>query len=98
VIRLVSESWLRGIYFANIAVPLLVGSRGSWAGATFGLLLAVTALVSALFYWYVFVSVWCFFAACVSAFECVIFYRLPERTGEQTLEIRDVGRSCQGIA
>jgi hypothetical protein len=95
VFAVVSEPWLRVIYFANIAAPLLVGSRGSWAGATFGLLLAVTALVSAIFYWYVFVSVWCFFAACVSAFECVIFYRLPERTRTPTNVLYE--RTCHGL-
>jgi len=98
VFALVSEPWLRVIYFANVAVPLLVGSKGSWAGAAFGLLLAVTALVSAVFYWYVFISVWCFFAACVSAFECVIFYRLPERTREQRMVYRDVPRIGTHVA
>jgi uncharacterized protein DUF6629 len=90
VFAVVSGSLLRVIYFANVAVPLLVGSRGGWAGAAFGLLLGVGALITAICYWYAFVSVWCFFAAWVSAFECVFFYRLPEGTKERAIHFRDV--------
>ncbi|NBC12340.1 MAG: hypothetical protein GVY09_03165 [Gammaproteobacteria bacterium] len=46
----------------------------------FGLLICVSVVVSAVAYGYAFVSVWCFFAALLSAWLGV---RLPERLGEQ---------------
>jgi uncharacterized membrane protein len=44
-----------------------------------GLALGVSAIVAALLFNYAFVSVWCFFAAVLSIYCCVFFYRLPPR-------------------
>ena len=48
-------------YLAVVAIPLVVSKAQGFAG--FGMVLLLSAMISQVFYWYAFVSVWCFFAA-----------------------------------
>lgn len=66
---------LRILYLLSVAVPPMFGSE-NW-GRLPGLVLGASALVAAVFYNYAFVSVWCFFAAVLAIYLCVVFYRLP---------------------
>ena len=68
----------RGLYALVVLVPLLASSEA--LARRFGLLICVSVIVSAVAYGYAFVSVWCFFAALLSAWLGV---RLPARLGEQ---------------
>jgi hypothetical protein len=71
---------LRVLYFLSVALPPLVGSE-NW-GRIPGLVLGATAIAAAILYDYAFVSVWCFFAAVLAIYCCVLFYRLPSPRGE----------------
>ena len=75
---------LRVLYFLSVALPPLLGSE-SW-GRIPGLVLGASALLAVVVFDYAFVSVWCFFAAALSIYCCVIFYRLPT-LGTKTLSV-----------
>ena len=77
VYQYVPRPYLRGLYIVSVAAPLGVAS-GTW-GQLPGLVLAASAAAAALAFGYAFVSVWCFFAAVLSAYLCVMFRSLPER-------------------
>jgi hypothetical protein len=64
-------------YFAVVATPVIISRAEGFGG--FGILLLASAVVSHLFYWQTFVSVWCFFAAILSAYLCVFFRRLARQ-------------------
>ncbi len=66
---------LRILYLLSVALPPMLGSE-SW-GRIPGLVLGASALIAALVFNYAFVSVWCFFAAVLAVYLCVVFYRLP---------------------
>ena len=78
-----ADLWTVG-YFLTVAVSLVMFcvrpqvnpvSKAVSVGAAVALpaLFAVCWFV----YWYAFASVWCFFAALLSLFLCLVFYRLP---------------------
>jgi hypothetical protein len=69
----------RGLYALVVLVPLLVSSEPLLR--RFGLLVFLSVMLSALAYGYAFVSVWCFFAAMLSAWLGV---RLAERLAGQS--------------
>jgi hypothetical protein len=71
----VDKAPLRVLYFLTVALPPLLGSE-TW-GRIPGLVLGASALLAVLVFDYAFVSVWCFFAAAMSIYCCVFFYRLP---------------------
>jgi hypothetical protein len=71
----VARPVLQLLYVASVGLPMALGSV-SW-GRFPALVLAATAAVSAVVYYYAFVSVWCFFAAVLSLSLCVLFYWLP---------------------
>jgi hypothetical protein len=75
VYQYVPQNLLRLLYFATIAIPLLLCSVGT--DKIFGALLGTSALLSQLIFWYAFVSVWCFFAAVLALYLCYAFYKLP---------------------
>lgn len=77
---LLSQPLGRGLYGLVVLVPLLVSSEP--LVRRFGLLIFLSVTLSAVAYGYAFVSVWCFFAALLSAWLGV---RLPERLGEQAI-------------
>jgi hypothetical protein len=66
------------VYFACVALPMVFSTAS--LGRVPGLALGVAALVAIILYEYAFVSVWCFFAAVMSIYCCVLFYRLPAPT------------------
>jgi hypothetical protein len=71
----VDKAPLRVLYFLTVALPPLLASE-TW-GRIPGLVLGASALLAVLVFDYAFVSVWCFFAAVMSVYCCVVFYRLP---------------------
>ncbi len=71
----VSRPVLRLLYLGSVGTPLLLSTQG--LGRLSGLGLGVSAVVSALLFDHAFVSVWCFFAAVLSAYLCCVFYALP---------------------
>jgi hypothetical protein len=75
VYRYVPRIVLRVLYLLSVVVPMLFGQRlfGWVPGAV---ILASVILAGALFN-YAFISVWCFFAAVLTTYTCVLFYRLP---------------------
>jgi Family of unknown function (DUF6629) len=77
IYRYISKPLLRVAYFMCVALPMLFGSES--LGKLPGLFFAVSAVISALVFSYAFVSVWCFFAALLSAYLCWMFYHLPAK-------------------
>jgi hypothetical protein len=75
VYKYVDKAPLRFLYFLSVALPPLVGSE-NW-GRIPGLVLGASAIAAVLLYDYAFVSVWCFFAAVLAIYCCVLFFRLP---------------------
>jgi hypothetical protein len=76
VYQYVPRPLLQALYFASIALPMVLSSQSF--GRIPGLVLGASAVLAAIVYDYAFVSVWCFFAAVLSIYCCVIFYRLPQ--------------------
>ena len=74
IYQYVPRPLLRIMYFLCVAIPLALGSQS--LGRTAGLIFAASAIVAVLLYDYAFVSVWCFFAAALSAYLCWIFARI----------------------
>src|SRR5262249_14615027 len=70
----VPQPLLRLLYFATMALPLALGGDGRMRW--FGLLFAGSAVLSWLAYSYAFASVWCFFAAVLSGYLCLVFASL----------------------
>lgn len=73
-----SVTILRVVYAAVICLPLLASTaRGV---RTFGVLIAISVIVTFLFAVYAFTSVWCYFAALLSGYVVFLIYRLPCRS------------------
>src|SRR5438132_660362 len=70
--ELMPHSWWDAGYGALVLFPFFIASPGQ-RFAAFRVLLAVSAAVSFLLFRYAFVSVWCFFAAMLSAQLCWTF-------------------------
>lgn len=69
--RQMPRVWWQLAYLVVVGVPLLIApSRGF---ARFGLALLISAIVTQIFFWMSFVSVWCFFAALLSLQLCLSF-------------------------
>jgi hypothetical protein len=84
VYRHVPRPLLRVLYFVSVALPLALGSE-PW-GRLPGLVLACSAVAAALLFEHAFVSVWCFFAAALSAYLCYVFRAMPEPGGPPTAQ------------
>jgi hypothetical protein len=69
---------LRALYMLSIVAPMVLGQR-FFGWLPLALLLGSVIVAAALFN-YAFVSVWCFFAAALTGYLCVLFHRLPART------------------
>jgi len=74
-----SRDVMRGIYALIVLLPLLLSSQGLIR--LFGVLTLGSVVVAALAYTEVFVSVWCFFAAILSAYLLFLVIRLDRRGG-----------------
>lgn len=75
VYRYVPRPALRALYLVFTVGPMVAGPNVF--GRLPGLMLAVSVLVAGAVFDYAFISVWCFFAAALSLYLCVTFYRLP---------------------
>jgi hypothetical protein len=68
-----TEAWHAG-YVAVVALPLVV--QGDWRVRSFSLMLVVSAILAQVAFAYAFISIWCAFAALLSAWLCFLFRRL----------------------
>jgi hypothetical protein len=67
---------IRLLYLASVAVPMVAGTV-DW-GRLPGIILGGLAIITFLVFDHAFVSVWCFFAAFLSAHVALLMYRVPE--------------------
>lgn len=77
VYEYVPRPLLRVMYLLCAVLPMALGS-GAFGRAP-GLMLVASVVVAAILFDYAFVSVWCFFAAVMSLYLCVLFRRMPTR-------------------
>jgi hypothetical protein len=76
VYQVVPRPVLRLLYLLSVAVPMIFARVNlGWVPAA---VLGASALVAILLFDHAFVSVWCFFAAVMAVYCCVVFYRLPQ--------------------
>jgi hypothetical protein len=80
VYAVVSVPLLRILYFGTIAVPMVLAGIGNGPMRHLGILFGVSAVVSQFYFSYAFASVWCFFAAILSGYLCLVFRSLPAAT------------------
>jgi hypothetical protein len=64
---------LRLLYLAAVLAPVFLGSGSNRAMKLLALIVLVSILVAYLFFAHAFISVWCFFAAVISAYLCYFF-------------------------
>ena len=67
---IISRTTVRVVYAVIVSVPLLLSSVPSVR--RFGVLVLVSVILSAVFFAYAFVSIWCFFAALLSLYVIVV--------------------------
>lgn len=72
------------VYLICLIGPLLTMSRWRTMALPTALIVG-SLLISSWFYSHVFTSVWCFFAAVISAYELYFFVKLPHRGNSQSL-------------
>lgn len=73
-----SQPMIHLIYLAVITLPLMIASRKRKELMAFSILLVASAIVSHLYYWYAFASIWCFFAAAISLTLVMLFHNLAD--------------------
>jgi len=78
--EIVSRTAVRVFYAIIVAVPLLFSTVATLR--FFGILIFVSVAVSAAFFAYAFVSIWCFFAAILSAY---VVYIIHNKTSSVTI-------------
>ncbi len=74
--EVIPEEWWQLLYLVTVFSPAIATPDRRLLG--FGVLLGVSAVVSYLVFRYAFVSVWCFFAAVLSAQLCYSFFRMGD--------------------
>lgn len=73
--------WIwNSIYIVVIASPLFAST--STKILYLGIAIVLSAAVSYIVFWFAFASVWCFFAALLSTYLCIFFYKLPINVSE----------------
>jgi hypothetical protein len=77
VAQLIASAVWQGVYLSLVCVPLLISLDRRIC--IFGITVAVAALLAHLAFRFAFASVWCFFAAMLSAQTAYICYCLPKR-------------------
>jgi hypothetical protein len=77
VFQYVPLSVLRVLYLLSIAGPMALGPNIFGRGPA--LLLLGSVVVAASVFEYAFISVWCFFAAVLTGYLCVLLHRFPAR-------------------
>ena len=78
VYEYVPRPLLRVLYLLCAVVPMVLGKNVF--GRLPGVMLLGSVILAAAAFDYAFVSVWCFFAAVMSAYLCVLFRRMPAAT------------------
>lgn len=65
------------LYVAVVAAPLLLSKNSTllW----FSTALVISAVISHVYFFYAFASIWCFFAAFLSLYLCYLFHNWPQR-------------------
>jgi hypothetical protein len=74
--RIGGDTWAI-FYLAIVALPLLLSPNRRIG--VLGLLLMASAALAFLLFRYAFASVWCFFAAVLSVYLCLVLHRVPSR-------------------
>ncbi len=77
------KTFLRLLYLLTIALPPIMCTE-SW-GRVSGLILGASAVLAVLVFDHACVSVWCFFAAVMAVYLCVVFHRLPKSQANAAL-------------
>jgi hypothetical protein len=80
----ISKTALRLTYAAVICIPLLASTAPGVRA--FGMLVTLSVLLAFLFATYAFTSIWCYFAAVVSAYIAFMMFRLPRLAGGRAIE------------
>ncbi len=84
--QMTSRPVMRSLYFACVVLPMFFGSEK--IGVIPGMVLGVVLIISAVVYYYAFVSVWCFFASWLSLYLCVFFWKMDRQgVGSRKSEI-----------
>jgi hypothetical protein len=83
IYRYVPQAILRVLYFTTVALPFAISSERF--GTAPAVVLGASALFAALLYEHAFVSVWCFFAAVLAGFLCLVFCQLPAASALERL-------------
>jgi hypothetical protein len=94
VFQVLPQEAARLCYALPIAVSFLI--TGNSPVRIFGFLLTAAALVSELVFWYAFTSVWCFLAAGLALFLCVVFAKLPDGRDRSVSEAATATSALQG--
>lgn len=81
----VSKTVLRVAYAGMICLPLLACTAPGVR--VFGVLVTLSVLVAFLFATHAFTSIWCYFAAVVSAWITIMVFRLSHRGGHRTVGV-----------
>ena len=81
IYRYVPRGLLRVLYFVSVAAPLALGGKALRGGWPLGLLLLASVVTSVLLFDYAFISVWCFFAAGLSAYLVYMLHGLRRDIG-----------------
>jgi hypothetical protein len=77
VYQYIPRNVLRVLYLLSVVVPMFFGQQ--LFGWLPGVVLLASVVVAGALFNYAFISVWCFFAAVLTTYTCVLFYRLPAR-------------------
>jgi hypothetical protein len=70
---------LRFFYGSTVALPMVLAWLDSVLMRWCGVLFVATIVIAQVFFAYAYASVWCFFAAVLSAYLCLFFHALPGR-------------------
>jgi hypothetical protein len=71
---------LRFFYGATVALPMVLAWHDSVLMRWFGVLFVGTIVVAQVYFAYAYASVWCFFAAVLSGYLCLLFHAMPGRS------------------
>jgi hypothetical protein len=80
----VPKTALRVIYAFVICLPLVASTAPGVR--TFGVLVTLSVLLAFLVATYAFTSIWCYFAAVVSAYIAFMLFRLPDRAWRRVIQ------------
>lgn len=82
---IISRTAVRAFYAVLVSIPLLFSSATSLR--RFGVLILASVVVSAVFFAYAFVSIWCFFAAALSLYTIVVLRDAKKQQSGRNVEM-----------